>query len=510
MRRHNRYIDVDDKERINQEPDRHVFDHIVKYVGVFGSVQAVTVLVNLVMIKVKSILVGTVGYGITESLNRSTNLVLNTTNLGVPMAAVPEISRHLNDDVADELADKIRLTRSWAMLTALAGMALCILLAPWLSYYAFDGDKSYALSFVLLSLSVAATSIAGGETAVMRGAGMLRQIALRQLVAGVLSLVVAVPLYWFWGLRGIVPALVLIAVGTMAVTCFYSVRRFPYRINMFNWNYLRKGTGMIGFGIYFTIVSFVGSWAWLFIARYLTGEGGSELTGTYSAGYGIVTYLANLLLSVTDSEYYPRLSAAGDDMARSHWLVNSQSLAMCMLAAPLVVLFMICTPAVVYVVLEYEKFYASIVLAQMAVIGLFFKSVYQPISYLVLARLDSKVYVAQELICYTMLIVCAVSGYKLAGVTGLGISLAVWEMLYLLLTYSICRWRYAFRMSARLVRNFLIQGTLVLLAAGGVLWGSGWGLATGVVACILSMAVSLRFFSLNTSFVPAFMAKFFK
>ena len=498
---------MDDKERINQEPDRHVFDRIVKYVGVFGSVQAVTVLVNLVMIKVKSILVGAVGYGITESLNRSTNLVLNATNLGVPMAAVPEISRHIDDEVPDELADKIRLTRSWAMLTALAGMALCILLAPWLSYFAFDGDRSYALSFVLLSLSVAATSIAGGETAVMRGAGMLRQIALRQLVAGVLSLAVAVPLYWFWGLNGIVPALVLMAVGTMAVTCFYSVRRFPYRITLFSWSYLRKGTGMIGFGIYFTIVAFVGSWAWLFIARYLTGEGGSELTGTYSAGYGLVTYLANLLLSVTDSEYYPRLSAAGDDMAQAHSLMNNQALAMCMLAGPLVILFMVCVPILVFVVLEYDKFQVSISLAQLAVIGLYFKAVYQPIAYMVLARSDSKIYILQETLCCMLLIVCVLAGYGWGGIRGLGLSFAIWEFSYLVIVIVVGRLRYGFVMSSQLVKYFLLQGGLVAMTVAGVLYGSRSGLIACVVACLLSILLSLRFFSKHTTLLPRLFSK---
>ena len=495
------------QEKNGIETERSLFDRILKYTGVFGSVQALSIFVSLVLTKVKSVLLGPAGYGITESLNRSIDLIRNSTNLGVATVAVPEISHCVNETEQGVLAEKIMLTRSWALFTAVLGMLLCLLMAPLLSRWAFDGDGEYTFNFMILSLAVAATAVTGGETAIMRGTGMLRQIALSHLLSGFLSLCISVPLYWFFRLEGIVPVLTLCSFGGMCVTCFYSCRRFKYKAHPFSWKILRNGTGMIGFGIFLTIAAFMNAWAWSFVARYLMGQGGSELTGAYSAGYMLVTYLTTLLLSVTDSEYYPRLSAAGDDMAQAHSLMNNQALAMCMLAGPLVILFMVCVPILVFVVLEYDKFQVSISLAQLAVIGLYFKAVYQPIAYMVLARSDSKIYILQETLCCMLLIVCVLAGYGWGGIRGLGLSFAIWEFSYLVIVIVVGRLRYGFVMSSQLVKYFLLQGGLVAMTVAGVLYGSRSGLIACVVACLLSILLSLRFFSKHTTLLPRLFSK---
>lgn len=503
-----RYMVVKTEDSHNGSTESRLFDRILKYTGVFGSVQGVAIIVTLILNMVKSRLLGPVGYGITESLNRNTDLVRNSTNLGVATAAVPEISRCNNPADVDALSEKIGLTRSWALLTAILGMAVCVILAPLLSRWAFNGDGSFTVSFMEMSVAVAATAVTGGETAVLRGTGMLRQIALSQLFTGLISLCVSVPLYWFMRMDGIVPSLALSALGGTVVTCFYSCRSFPYKASPFSWSVLRKGTGMIGFGIFFTVAAFLGAWAWSFVAKYLTGQGGSELTGTYSAGYMLVTYLSTLLLSVTESEYYPRLSASCSDMNEAHHLMNSQSLAMCMLAAPLVILFMICVPIVVFVVLEYEKFRMSIPLAQIAVTGLFFKSIYQPIAFVVLARSDSVIYLIQETVCNILLVVCVVLGYKLWGTVGIGVSLAIWELTYLIQVLIIARLRYGYCMSRTLVSNFLKQGFLVLMAAVGLKIGSAGGYAICMAACVVSIVISIRFFSTHSTFIGGILSRF--
>ena len=218
-------------------------------------------------------------------------------------------------------------------------------------------------------------------------------------------------------------------------------------------------------------------------------------------------YLTNLLLAVTDSEYYPRLSGVGNDMPQAHHLMSNQALAMCMLAGPIVILFMLCMPLVVYVVLDYDSFQPSIILAQMAVIGLFFKSVSQPVAYLVLARSDSRIYLMQETLCYALLVTCVVVGYRYFGITGLGLSFAAWELVYLLLALLVSRLRYGYVMSSALVKNFLVQGVMVAGAALCVFQGGRIWTIAGAVICIVSMAFSIRFFSARTTFLQTLLSK---
>ncbi len=476
-----------------------IFNRILKYAGVFGSVQMLAMLVTLVLNKIKSVWLGPACYGITESMNRNTDVVKNLTNLGIQTVAVPEISRALGAD-DDTLKDSILVTRSWALLTAMAGMAVCLTLAPFLSLWAFAGDAGYTVGFMLMSLAVAAAAVTGGEMAVLRGAGLMRQVALSQLFASIVSLCLSVPLYWFFKLDGIIPALVLSALGTMTVTCCYSFKAYPYRARPFSGQVLRKGFGMIGFGVFFTASAFLGAWAWSIIAKFLMDKGGQELTGIYSAGYMLVTYFATLLLTVNDSEYFPRLSSVAADKDKLQSTVDSQAQAMLMLSAPLIICFIIVMPLVVYVVLEYGKFHSSIALAQLAVAGVFFKSVSQPIACIVLAKSDQVTYLIQETICYILLVICVICGFNMYGTVGIGIALAFWELLYLGMVLTISRIRYGYRLAGKVVISFLIQTILVAGASALSVYDGKGALVAGFALLAVSAAYTLVFFRKHISF----------
>ena len=492
----------------SRETDRKLYDRMLRYTGVFGGVQVVSVVIKMLLNVFKSRLLGPEGYGLTESFNKNTELIVNSTGLGINTVAVPEISQSLNEADASPLAHKVLLTRSWSLLTALLGLVACLLLAPVLSRWAFNGNSGYTVSFMVLSISVAATAVTNGETAILKGSGLLRELALSQLFTGIVALFIVIPLFWFYRLDGVVPALLMTTLGNMVVTCFYSVRHFPYRARPFSVSLLREGTGMIGFGLILTVVAFCTSWAWSFIARYISDYAGQEFLGVYSAGYFLlVVNFATLLMSVIDSEYYPRLSASAGDLPKAHGLMNDQSLMMCMISAPLVIMFQLLVPLMVLVVLEYDNFLDSILIAQMAVMGVYFKTVSHPIAYLIVARSDSRIYVMQEVICAILLIVCVVVGYKLGGIMGLGLSFAAWDLLYLILCIIVSYFRYGFVMSSKLVRNFLIQGAVVVSAGAFVSLGSVTGYAGCAVMCAVSLAISVLFMSRHTSFIPSILSK---
>lgn len=492
----------------SRETDRKLYDRMLRYTGVFGGVQVVSVVIKMLLNVFKSRLLGPEGYGLTESFNKNTELIVNSTGLGINTVAVPEISQSLNEADASPLAHKVLLTRSWSLLTALLGLVACLLLAPVLSRWAFNGDSGYTVSFMVLSISVAATAVTNGETAILKGSGLLRELALSQLFTGIVALFIVIPLFWFYRLDGVVPALLMTTLGNMVVTCFYSVRYFPYRARPFSVSLLREGTGMIGFGLILTVVAFCTSWAWSFIARYISDYAGQEFLGVYSAGYFLlVVNFATLLMSVIDSEYYPRLSASAGDLPKAHGLMNDQSLMMCMISAPLVIMFQLLVPLMVLVVLEYDNFLDSILIAQMAVMGVYFKTVSHPIAYLIVARSDSRIYVMQEVLCAILLIVCVVVGYKLGGIMGLGLSFAAWELLYMILCIIVSYFRYGFVMSSKLVRNFLIQGAVVVSAGAFVSLGSVTGYAGCAVMCAVSLAMSVLFMSRHTSFIPSILSK---
>ena len=115
---------------MGKEKTTDSYDRIIKYTGLLGGVQGIVVLVNIVRTKLVSMLLGPTGFGITESFNRTLNLVKSTTDLGVPFSAVKTVSECKSSGADESLRESVLITRTWAFLTAVAGMLLCVLLAP--------------------------------------------------------------------------------------------------------------------------------------------------------------------------------------------------------------------------------------------------------------------------------------------------------------------------------------------------------------------------------------------
>ena len=68
------------------------YDHIVKYTGLFGGVQGLTMLMNLVRNKIASVLLGPDGLALVNIYNNAVRLISESTNFGISISAVKHVS----------------------------------------------------------------------------------------------------------------------------------------------------------------------------------------------------------------------------------------------------------------------------------------------------------------------------------------------------------------------------------------------------------------------------------
>ncbi len=484
------------------ETDRpDAYDRIIKYTGLFGGVQGIVALITVVRAKLVSIILGPTGFGISESFNRTLNLIKSVTDLGVPFSAVKTVSECGSANDSDKLGRSILITRTWAFITCMAGMLLCVLLAPLFSSWAFEGDRGYTLSFLMLSPVAAFSAVNGGEMAIMKGTGMLGQLARSQLFSVVATLFISIPLFWKFGLMGIAPSLVLVSFASMAITCMYSFRAYPYRIRPFSRSTLTGGFGMIKLGVFFTITSFFGSGAFSIIANYLMKHGNAEVTGIYSAGYLLISYLGMFVFSAMESDYFPRLSAVNKDRSKINELVNRQAEVALLLMAPMVVGFIVFLEPIVNLLLT-SRFGDAVPMARLAAIGLAFKAMTQPLSYVSLAKGDSRTFMLQEVI-YDIVFVAAVIGFfNLGGITMIGAALLIAAVSDMVIVYIITNVKYGVKYSRQAIRVFLLQIPMIAAAWVLVCCLSGvWVWVAGMLVLALSSVCSLGYLRKHTSFI---------
>ena len=186
------------------------YSRVVKYLGIFGGAQGVSVLLGMVRNKVASVLLGTAGFGLIALYNRTVQLFCDFTGLSLSLSAVRRMSDAYSNEDDETVRHCVKVVRSIALLTGLAGMLLMLLFSPLVARLTFDGESRYVLRLALLSPVVLFVAVSGGELAILRGVKQPGRIALYTLWTAFSALLATVPLYIAIGSRGILPAVFLV------------------------------------------------------------------------------------------------------------------------------------------------------------------------------------------------------------------------------------------------------------------------------------------------------------
>ena len=484
------------------------YDGILEYAGLFGGVQGLVSLITLLKVSIVSRLLGPVGVGITDVYNRSTDLGKKATDLGISYSAVQAISEQRGEcGDGNTVEYTIKVVRSWSLWLSILGTLLFFFMAPLLSRWSFDGDTTYTNMFRMLSLTVGCSALMGGEVAVLKGGRMVGRVAWYQLLSAIVMLAVAVPCYHFWGIAGIIPSLLLTAIGILGVACWHSFKVYPYRVALFSRRIIIDGLYIIRQGLNYTLAGLLNSGAYYLVSIYLFTHGNEGEVGCYSYGNLLISYLSMLTFAALDSEYFPRLSAVNKNRERSNKLVNAQVEILMVLITPLIICFAVCLPLVPRLLLEIE-FMPLVAMAQWGVMGLFFKSMMLPTAYLCLSKNDSKVFLLQEVVSYVFMAAIMIGGFKYYGLPGLGVGMllsCVFDWLTVWIISFIC---YGFRYSSRVWQLFATQMPLLIGTIAGVLLTSGWTYVLwGGLYILLSLMYSLHFLNKNTDFIKRLLVK---
>lgn len=474
-------------------------DHVLKYTGIFGGVQGLIMLVSIVRNKLVAMLIGRTGMGIIDVFNRSLELVSNTTNFGVSFSAVQHISTLYGKGSDAEMTQYIRVVRSWALLTALLGMIVCMLFSPLISLFTY-GDYGHTLSFFLLAPIVAMIAVSGGEMAILKGLRRLKLVVYVTALMVVTTLFTTVPFYWRWGIDGIVPALLLSTACATVIQLYFSCRVIPWHVS-FRRSVFSEGFSMIRLGVAYILAGVLGAGAEMAIRVLIRHWGDFNDVGLYAAGTTLIVAYAGLIFKALDSDFFPRLSSLSDNVVETNTAVCQQIEICVLLIVPFLIAFMLAVPIIVPL-LYTGKFMPAVPMVVTASFYLFFKAISLPVSYMPLAKGDSKVYLAMEA-CYDVAFVLLMTfGYALWNLLGAGIALSAAYLFDLLLVVTFYHHHYGFRFTAPALRIILVQAIFavagLVLAFQPIAWIK-YGL--GAFIFLFSAFYSYRILKRETNFV---------
>jgi O-antigen/teichoic acid export membrane protein len=482
------------------------YSHILKYTGVFGGVQGLGILVGIIRNKLVAMILGPAGMGLISLFNSTINLISNTTNLGLSMSAVRNISELYDRNDEGKLLHAIKLIRSWSLVTALLGIFLCIVMSQLLNMWTFE-HENHTLDFILLSPVVGLMAVTGGETAILKGTRQLKKLAGISIYNVLSALVITVPIYYFFGVSGIVPSLVIMAIAQMLLTILYSYRLYPFHISKEK-KLLSEGLGMVKLGVAFVIAGVLGSGAEFIIRSFLNNSSSLDTVGLYSAGYLMTMTYAGMVFSAMETDFFPRLSAVQKDVSQTNLVVNRQIEVSLLLIAPLLVFFMISLP--ILLPLFYSaKFTPVIGMMQITVLAMYFRALRLPVEYLPLAKGDSCSYLLLEAFYDMILVILVISLFRFYGLTGAGIAITIAGIIDFVVVLIYAYYKYGYVVSAHVKLYTLYQLPLGILAflvtlihVNWVYWGAGF------VLFLISLFVSINILKRKVSLWGKLKSKF--
>ncbi|MBR1462606.1 MAG: oligosaccharide flippase family protein [Prevotella sp.] len=469
------------------------YRNILKYTSLFGSIQFFNILIALVRNKLVALILGPQGMGLNSLFNSTVQLLSSSSNMGLDTSAVRRLSEIYDDGYEQQLRHRIMVIRSWTLITASAGMLLCLLLSSYLSRITFSWGN-HTLHFALLSPAVAMLTITGSESAILKSLRQLSALAKISIINVILALLLTTPILYFYGQKGIVPSILIISFTQMVLTCRQSYRLSPLRLS-FNKHVLSQGSDMLKLGISFVLAGVFAAGADFAIRSILNNLAELGVVGLYNAGFMMTTTYAGMVFSSMTTDFFPRLSAVNRDVKASNLLINRQIIVSLIMIAPMLIAFVVGVPVIVPLLYS-EQFMPVVPMIQITVLAMFLRAMKLPVGYLTLAKGMSRDYFLLEAYSAVVMVAAVIGGFLKWGLLGTGVGLLITGVIDFFVINIYARIRFGYRVSSIVIQLGFIQFLLLLATymislntSGAAYW------LTGIVMTLCSAAISLYYYN---------------
>jgi len=437
------------------------YRQIMKATSLFGGVQFFQIFISVVRSKFVAILLGPSGMGIVGLLTATTGIVSGLTNLGLGTSAVKRISEANATANEERISIVISVLRRLVWMTGLLGALATLILSPWLSYVTF-GNKEYTLAFVWISVTLLFNQLSVGELVLLQGMRRLQQLAKANVYGSLTGLVVSIPLYYRYGIRGIVPVIIITSLITLFFSCYFAKKIQTAKVAISSTIILTEGKNMMLMGIMISLSGFITLVAAYLLRIFINHTGNVADVGYYSAGFTIINTYVGMIFTAMGTDYYPRLSTIANDNIQCKESINQQAEIALLILAPVLLFFLVFVNWAV-IILYSSRFLAITGLVYWASLGIFFKTVSWAIAFVFLAKGDGKLFFWSELTGSIYFLIGNMLGYYLGGLTGLGFSFLISYVVYLIQVYVIARVKYHFSFHKEGIMVFAVQFLLALL-----------------------------------------------
>lgn len=441
--------------------DKSSYRQIMKATSIFGGVQVFQIIIVAIRSKFIAVLLGPAGMGLSGLLQAGTGMIAGFTSFGLSTSAVKNISAAQAEKNEEKVGRIIAVFRRLVWATGLLGLLVTLGLSSYLSQITF-GNKEYTWAFALLSITLLINQISAGQGVLLIAMRQVKLMAKSSMIGSVLGLLTTIPLYYIYGMDGIVPALIIAAFTSLYLTWYFSSKLSFKKVKVDFSTIKLEGKEMLIMGFMISLSGII-TIAFSYLVRiFISIYGSIDDVGLYNAGFAIINTYVGMIFTAMATDYYPKLSGVAHDVDKMNQTINQQAEIAILILSPIILVFIVFIKWVIFLLYS-EAFLPVNQMILFAGAGMLFKALSWAIAFVFLAKSASKFFFWNELIFNIYMLCLNLAGYYWYGLTGLGVSFLLAYILYAFQVYLVSKSLFKFKIDSELVKIFFVNLALTVL-----------------------------------------------
>jgi PST family polysaccharide transporter len=478
-------------------PKSNSYTQILKSTAMIGGSSIVNIGFAIIRNKAMALLLGPSGVGLMGLYSSIIDLTQTLAGLGISPSGVRQIAEATATQDEERIARTTLMLRRVSIVLGLLGAALLGLLALPVARFTF-GDDTHVVAVALLGIAVCLQLISAAQMALVQGMRRISHLAQITMLGAFFSTAIGIPMVYFFGEAGIVPAFIAMALASLATSWWYARQIKIKPIKLSTREVSQEAAALLKLGVVFMASAFLTTGAAYAIRLIVLKHAGFEAAGLYQAAWALGGLYAGFILQAMGTDFFPRLTAVASDNRECNRLVNEQAQISILLAGPGLLATLTVAPLVMAIFYSRE-FLPAVDLLRWICLGMMLRIVAWPMGFIVLAKGDRKVFFWTEVAATTIHVGLAWLLVPQIGLKGAGIAffgLYVWHSC---LIYVIVRRMSGFRWSAENLRLGAIFLPAAAVAFAALMFLPFWpatviGVTLTAVTGLYSLRLLLRLF----------------
>jgi PST family polysaccharide transporter len=414
--------------REQRETERWRYRSVLRSTSLIGGASAINIAIGMVRTKVVAVLIGPAGVGLVGLYTQLVALVSNVSGMGIANSGVRQVAEAVGTGDNDRVSRTVVTLRRTALVTGTVGMVATAGFCVQLSRISF-GDTAHAWPIAALGITVLFSAIAAGQSCLMRGARRISDVARVTALGALSGTLLSLPCYFFLGIRGIVPALIVVSTSALA-TSWWFARRIPVAPVAMSWrDSWRESRALLTLGLSFMLAGLLNTGTTYFVQTFLVRSFGLGAAGIYQAAFSVSGALIGFVLGAMAADYYPRLTAVASDDAQVVREVNEQAQVAVLLATPGLAAMAVLAPVVIRLFYAPE-FAPAVPILRWCILGLLGRVLSWPLGFVLLAKGSARLFLVTEALAAAVQISAVIVFTQRWGVQGAGIAFMFLYVVY--------------------------------------------------------------------------------